>query len=222
MRFLSSHGHPISQRARGPTRPLSLVIAAVFLVLGLCVLEPANAEAAAAVESSPGQYPEKSFEQSFEQSLAGLAGRSFKVKAAAAEAIAASGDERAADVLDALLNGQLFYRKADKLVVYAEKQADGYRISDALSGDSLGDVAKGDVKKISVNNKMRRQLRAAIAGLSLGHPDPQVRLGAVQEVMDKLDEGTVAAASCPSGAGAGCPGARRARACNCPGGPREP
>ena len=191
MRFLSSHGHPISQRARGPTRPLSLVIAAVFLVLGPGVLEPANAEEAAAVESSPGQYPEKSFEQSFEQSLAGLAGRSFKVKAAAAEAIAASGDERAANVLDALLNGQLFYRKADKVVVYAEKQADGYRISDALSGDSLGDVAKGDVKKISVNNKMRRQLRAAVAGLSLGHPDPQVRLGAVQEVMDKLDEGTV-------------------------------
>ncbi|MCG6862673.1 MAG: urea ABC transporter permease subunit UrtB, partial [Chromatiaceae bacterium] len=104
-----------------------------------------------------------------------------------AEAIAASGDERAPQVLDALLSGRLFYRKSDKLVVYAETATDGYRITDALSGKSLGDVGQRDLKKISVNNKMRRQLRAAIARLTLGHADPGVRLDAVQEMMSRLD-----------------------------------
>jgi len=150
-----------------------------LLVLGLVTIGPAWAQGEAEIEQAAAP--------SFDQSLAQLTDRSLKIKSAAAEAIATGGDERAAQVLDALLHGRLFYRKSDKLIVYAEKQDGDYRITDVLRGDSLGDAAKGDLKKISVNNKMRRQMRAAIAGLTLGDADPKVRLGAVQEMTSGLD-----------------------------------
>jgi urea transport system permease protein len=158
-----------SARGRWP-----VLAAGAFLLLGLAPL------GAALAEDTSGQAA------SFEQSLAQLPDRSFKVKAAAAAAIAASGDERAPEVLSTLLDGGLYYRRSDKLVVYAEKRDDGFRITNASTGELLGDAGKREVKKISINNKMRRQLRTAIAGLTLGHADPEVRLGAVQEMMSSL------------------------------------
>lgn len=181
MRILSSYRQPARVGVRRPPLSLDQIVVAALLVLGLVTIESAWARDEAEIEQAAAP--------SFDESLAQLAERSLKVKAAAAEAIAVGGDERAPQVLDALLNGRLFYRKSDKLIVYAEKQDGGYRITDALSGDSLGDAAKADLKKISVNNKMRRQMRAAIAGLTLGHADPEVRLGAVQEMMSGLDAG---------------------------------
>ena len=148
-------------------------------MLGLIAIGQSQAEELAT--------PTQSGSESFEQSLSRLTDRSFKIKSAAADAIAASGDTRAPQVLAALLNAELFYRKSDKLVVFAKKQAGGYRITDVLSGEPLGDAGKRDLKKIGVNNKMRKQLRAAIASLSLGNPDPKVRLDAVQEMMSSLD-----------------------------------
>lgn len=147
----------------------------VLMVLGLMVLG-----------SAPAQEHTRSA-PSFEQSLTQLLDRSFKVKSAAVAAIAASGDERAPQVLAALLDGRLFYRKSDRLVVYAEQQTDGYRITDVLSGKPLGDVGTREIKKIGINNKLRRQLRAASAGLALDHADPAVRLDAVRELMAGAD-----------------------------------
>jgi len=124
---------------------------------------------------------------SFQQSLAQLPDRSFQVKSAAVDAIAAGGDQRAPQVLAALLNGRLFYRKSDRRVVYAERRTDGYRITDALSGEPLGDAGRYDIKKIGINNKLRRQLRSAIAGLALDHAEPEVRLDAVRKMMSDPD-----------------------------------
>ena len=179
MRISSWCPRPGTERARGPVLPLNIRVRIALLLLGLVALGPAKAQEAAPLE--PSAAP------SFEQSLDRLADRSFKIKSAAAEAIATGGDARALPVLEALLNGGLFYRKSDKLVVYAERQADGYRITDVLSGKPLGDAGRRDLKKISVNNRMRRQLRTAIAGLNLGHADPRVRLEAVQEMMSRPD-----------------------------------
>jgi urea transport system permease protein len=151
------------------------VLGAALLMAGLVASGPAPAQEAVPAEPS------------LQHSLAQLADRSFKVKAAAAEAIAAGENERAVEILGALLNGRLFYRKSDKLVVFADKGTDGYRIADALTSESLGDVGKRDIKKISVNNRMRRQLRTAVARLTLGHSDPAVRLSAVREMTSKLD-----------------------------------
>ena len=119
-----------------------------------------------------------------------LAERSFKAKQDAVTAIADSGDERAVEVLRALLKGDLYYRKDDKRIVLATRHGDGYRITDAATGADLGEVAKRDVTKVITDNQMRSRLRSAIASLSLNHPKAAVRLAAVDEMLDRMDAET--------------------------------
>ena len=130
--------------------------------------------------------------QDFDTALASLAGKaSFAQKAEAIETIAASGHERSTLLLEALLEGQLFYRKSDKRVVLAEKDGKGYLVTDALTGEELGSEKKRAVKKIGVNNALRGNLRGALAGLALGHPDPERRLAAAEEMLDGADAETL-------------------------------
>jgi len=123
----------------------------------------------------------------FEDALPQLSESSFKDKAAAVDAIAASGDERALAVLKGLLAGDVYYRKDDRRIVFAAKSAGGYRIRDALNERDLGEVGSRDVKKVGINNSMRGQLRGAIASLTLGSPKPEVRLNAVREMLGDAD-----------------------------------
>ncbi|MCB2262560.1 MAG: urea ABC transporter permease subunit UrtB [Candidatus Thiosymbion ectosymbiont of Robbea hypermnestra] len=119
----------------------------------------------------------------YEEALGRLSDRSFRVKAAAIEAIATGGDERARSLLEGLLKGEVFYRKSDRRILYARKSQTGYRIRDASNGADLGEVGKREIKKVGLNNRLRRQLRGALAGMALNDPDPRVRRAAVREMM---------------------------------------
>ncbi|MGB5830801.1 MAG: urea ABC transporter permease subunit UrtB, partial [Thiohalocapsa sp.] len=125
--------------------------------------------------------------------LSGLSDRSFKVKEQAAADLAASGDPGAADLLKALLKGDLYYRKDDKRVVLATKTDGGLALTDALTGDDLGTVGRRDAKKITINNRMRNKLRTNIAALTLANPDPGVRLSAALEMVATDDADTIIA-----------------------------
>jgi urea transport system permease protein len=151
----------------------------------------ADASSAAGSEATEATAPQD--RPSLETALAGLADRSFKVKEQAAIDMAASGDPRASDLLKALLAGDLYIRKGDDRVVYAERAADGFALTDALTGDDLGSAGRRDVKKITINNRMRTRLRADIAVLTLASPDPAVRLSAAREMMGITDAATIAA-----------------------------
>jgi urea transport system permease protein len=122
--------------------------------------------------------------------VAALSERSFDVKQAAVARIAESGDERAAAILGALLEGNLAYRKSDRLIVFTQKSGSDVTVRNALSGEDLGTVSRRDVKKIGINNQMRGKLRAAIATLNLRHPDPEVRLAAIERSTGDLDLAT--------------------------------
>jgi len=139
------------------------------------------------VETAPPPPP------SLEAAVAELADRSFKVKEQAIADMAASGDPRAVDLMKALLAGDLYARKGDDRVVYAERGADGYSLTDALTGEDLGSVGRREAKKIIVNNRMRTRLRADIAALTLASPDPAVRLSAAKELIGTADADSLAA-----------------------------
>jgi urea transport system permease protein len=123
----------------------------------------------------------------FEQVVAELSDRSFKVKGAAVDAIAASGDERALPVLEAMLGGDLYYRKDDRRIVFADETEEGYRVRDALDGADLGETGRRDLGKVAINNRIRGQLRTAIASLSLGSPEREVRLRAARAMLGEED-----------------------------------
>ena len=128
---------------------------------------------------------------SFEQALGNLATTNFKQKE---RAIGELLDVRHANtrvVLNALLEGNLYYRKSDKRVFIAAAQDANLRLQDALTMSAAGTADASEYTKITTNNQLRKALKSALAGFDLADPDPDVRLAAVNELLRSLDADSV-------------------------------
>lgn len=101
--------------------------------------------------------------------------------------LAASGDERVEQWLTALLEGDLYKRKSDDLIVFARKSGKLLALTDADTGEALEEVTKRAVSKLRINNAIRTQLKGMLGTLKLKHPDAQVREKAVAELVGKID-----------------------------------
>tara|TARA_R110002095_G_scaffold190914_2_gene168605 strand:- start:63 stop:1736 length:1674 start_codon:yes stop_codon:yes gene_type:complete len=122
-------------------------------------------------------------DEEFAAAVAALNVRSYDAKAVAATAVAAIDHPRTIAVLSAMLDGALYRRKSPKTVVIAESLDDGgYALTDAVSGEDLGAVGRRDVRRISVNNELRRILRGLIASLQLNAADPAERIVAAESI----------------------------------------
>jgi len=126
-------------------------------------------------------------ESGFQNAVQALNAKNFSAKGGAIKTLVELGDPRSKAVLEAMLNGKLYYRKSDKKVVIAEKTENGYQIIDPLDGGEIGDVGRREVKKIGVNNRLRSQLRAALALLNLKNPDADIRLTSVKAMYGSID-----------------------------------
>jgi urea transport system permease protein len=122
------------------------------------------------------------------QNLSSLTAKSFKQKAKAVEDIALLKDERLVTVFKTMLEGELYYRKADKVLVKASKTEEGYQLSDIVTGEDYGLVKKRKIKKVSVNNRLRAQLRSAIASIELASNNDEKRLGAAKDLVNNMSE----------------------------------
>ena len=115
----------------------------------------------------------------------------FDKKAEGVTLLANSGDDRAIELLNAVLDGRLFIWKKDRSVVIGEKSGSNYQIRSALSGEALGEEKKRKLSKIGINNQIRSQIRSAIANLQLSNPNKEVRLSAVQSMIGSGDDETI-------------------------------
>lgn len=131
-------------------------------------------------------------EETFDAALVQLIQGGFQEKAQAVTALEEARDPRSIGLLKALLDGQLYFIKDNERLVIVQEGEDAYRSRDALSGESLGKLAGGDIKKITINNSLRGRLRDAIAHLSLSSADASVRLAAVEDMLQSMDEETAA------------------------------
>jgi urea transport system permease protein len=122
---------------------------------------------------------------SLESLLVQLPDANFAAKSELAGLIAAEGSPAARAALAALLDGRLFYRPSDKLVVIAEGKPPTF--AEARSGTPVAAAQATDFTVIGTNNGLRRVLRGALARLDLANPDPTVRLAAVQEMARSID-----------------------------------
>ncbi len=118
-----------------------------------------------------------------EDALPGLADRALPVRQQAVMALAAAGDPRALPILEGLLAGDLYARDGEPPVVLVRPAGAGGRLVHPVTGEDLGEADRGLLKKITLTNALRTTLRGAIATLSLGSPDPQVRLRSARAVM---------------------------------------
>lgn len=109
-----------------------------------------------------------------------------KTRDSALDQLILSGAPATRDWLEALLEGQLYLRKADSLPVIVEKQGKQFQMTNASNRDDEGVAGRKEVAKIKINNAIRGRLRAAISGLSLQDADPEVRLKAVKRMTRSL------------------------------------
>ncbi|QCI65556.1 urea ABC transporter permease subunit UrtB [Phreatobacter stygius] len=117
-----------------------------------------------------------------------FATENFNEIAGAVAALASSGSSQAAPIIEALRDGRLVYRPADRSVFI--RQADG---SFALAATGTAAPAPEGTRPVRLNNNVRRAIDAAMGALSLMHPDPARRVAAAEAVFKSRDATALAA-----------------------------
>lgn len=136
-------------------------------------------------QMSPAIAAEQS--ASIETAASLLLSKKFSDKGQAIEILAEDEGEQAMRILGALLKSRLYYVKSDKHLVIVDKSDGEYSLTDAITQQALGSVSKGEVKKVSLNNKLRIQIRSSLAIVDLRSPNPATRLSAVNQLLDRPD-----------------------------------
>jgi urea transport system permease protein len=110
------------------------------------------------------------------------------------EQISATKDPVVKNTFQYLLDSELYYIKATKQVVRAQRnEQKQYDLSDVLTSTSLESVAKSQIRKIKTNNKLRGQIRSLLAQFDLTDTDKNVRINAVKQVLDKPNKSGLSA-----------------------------
>ena len=124
------------------------------------------------------------FAGAFEDAVGKFATDDFSDTEEAIGVVATSGNRLAFPIISALQDGRLM-ADADSKKVFVT-QPDGKNL-DAASGAPVASVPDS-ASAVRLNNRLRRVVEAALAGLSLSAPDPSKRLEAAQSVFKTHDE----------------------------------
>ncbi|OPF95186.1 urea ABC transporter permease subunit UrtB [Rhodopseudomonas palustris] len=120
----------------------------------------------------------------YEDAIAQFAQDSFTDSEDAIGKLVASGNPRAAVIITALQDGKLY---ADPDSKAAFIKTDDGKIANAATGEAVG-ALPAKASAVRLNNKLRRVVAGAMAGLTLLSPDLDKRLQAAQSVFKSHDE----------------------------------
>ncbi|MFT4809257.1 MAG: urea transport system permease protein [Paraglaciecola sp.] len=97
------------------------------------------------------------------------------------------------NVLQFMLDGDLYFLKANKQLVRAQVAANNlYQLTDVLTAEPLPEVKKSRISKIKTNNSLRSTLRSMIAKIDLTDENKNVRLQAVRQLLSSPSQKTTA------------------------------
>ena len=114
----------------------------------------------------------------------------YKEKQALTEALVEIDDPKTLEFSQVLMNGDLYYRKDDRVVVIKADDA----VTAFFTGDEITIENKRDIKKIAVNNSLRTILRAGIARMQIFSSNADIRKAAAVNLLksaDDIDSGTL-------------------------------
>ncbi|MFT2092872.1 urea ABC transporter permease subunit UrtB [Paraglaciecola sp. 2405UD69-4] len=112
------------------------------------------------------------------------------------EKIAQVKDVKTRHILQLMLDGELYYIKANKQLVQAVKTENRqYQLTDALTTEPVSVVKKSKISKVKTNNRLRSSLRSLIAKIDLTDDDKEVRLQAVKQLLDSPTKASTATIS---------------------------
>ena len=127
----------------------------------------------------------------FTEMLPQLTSGSLSERSSVIEQLSNLDDLRVLPVFQSMLKGKLYFIKENLQPGFISRTDEGYQIISALNNKIMGVFEKNKLKKIRVNNKLRRELRSYIAHLRIKSPDDKVRKEAVKELLKNVDEETV-------------------------------
>lgn len=156
-------------------RCISALLLKVLCILALAI--PAVASVAFANESD-GLIQELAED---------LTSKNKSVKLAAIQSIVESDSERKGLWLEAMLEGDLYVVKESDEVVFATKNGKLYDLISAVDGSERPAVKKRALRKVSINNAIRKDLRSQIGLMALEDPDESKRLEAINKLSDEVD-----------------------------------
>jgi len=116
-----------------------------------------------------------------------LSEKSASKRAKGIEQLADSGHPSAATILNAMAEGDLYFRKRDNQLFIATGSGDAFVLTDPVSLDEVGTASGKELIKVRVNNKLRRLIRGFLGGLNLTHSDAKVRLEAASNLLKNPD-----------------------------------
>ena len=101
-------------------------------------------------------------------------------------------EQQALPLFKTLLAGRLYYVKADKRLIQMQKKGKERHYFSLETDQPLSELSKNQVKKVKLNNAVRRLLKSTIAELELNHPDPELRQAAIESLLKNLDSKLIA------------------------------
>ena len=162
----------------------------ISMMLGICPIVWADNHDLSTIAAVSGPTDKTGV---FKALVSQLSVKSLSKKKTTVEAIAKLENDRVRPLLEALLKARLFYGKASPHPVYIVEVVDqGYQLTDAVSGQLLGIVAKRSIKKVRINNRLRQLIRGALAQRDLRAADTSVRLQAVKTMSKHMTPAVVA------------------------------
>ena len=152
------------------------------------------AEPTAPVQTEPAEATaapdaEKTVREGLPGTLDKFLENDFDATDTAVAELAASGNSRAAAIIEALRDERLFFSAEKKAVYY--KDADS-KLFAAETGAAVADEP-GDLASVDINNRVRRGIDAALGSLTLMAPDPERRFSAAQAVFKSREESALKA-----------------------------
>jgi len=139
-------------------------------------------------------YAQSSTDRDFLSTLGELRNASFDDKYTIVDRIAQSGNPNAEAVLTAFLQDRLYFRNQDQIIFLAkagEEDSATVDLFDPLTLKPAGSASADDITRIVTNNHLRRILQTDLARFGLSSPSASVRLDAVRDIEQNLDEGNV-------------------------------
>jgi urea transport system permease protein len=118
--------------------------------------------------------------QDFPALILGLGSEGSADKEAAIDGLGRLGDGRAIPALRALSDGRLGVAK-DGRVVIADLNGQGF--ADAATAAPMTGLAREDVERVRVNNRLRNAINATLSKLQIFSPEPADRLAAAKEAL---------------------------------------
>jgi urea transport system permease protein len=150
----------------------------IALVSAMIIAAALQLAAASAVRAGP-----------YEDALAGFTTDSFSDTVDAIRALVATGDDRAAVLLQALQDSRLMFSAQDKKVFI--KDAAG-NLTDAATGQAVA-TPPADMDNVRLNNRVRGLLDSSIGALTLMAKAPARRLDAAEAVYKSRSEAALPA-----------------------------